>query len=212
MPEVATSVVVDSLLLRATFMSAEERHVGRSSGLRKRAIGPYVHEYLQVFDPPPGRRLGDISDALLGLQEFMRLAMHVGADKVIDGPYLFAFSDSAATTLSGLQVGYEVLSVEMHSPLVVVLHVPPAEAAAFGFAILGLAERLVTIRSRVSRARAKNLRDKAQYDEERRLIENGRLDLAAGLLRNRTLPDQLDIVGGDEDFDTTEAIESRPAG
>ena len=102
---------------------------------------------------------------------------------------------------------YRIVSLEMHSPLVVVLEIPKEAVLFFGFALLALAERVATSQTRVSRKRARDLRDKAVHDRERMLIEEGRLDLAFLQMRRHAKPDVIEIVGGDEDFEDAEPFE-----
>jgi hypothetical protein len=105
---------------------------------------------------------------------------------------------------------YRVLSLSMTSPLVVVLAL---SSPGLGYALLRLIERIETSKARVSAKKQQYLRDQklAERDQkvaerEQRLIEDGKLDMALQLLRGTPLPDSVDVVGKDEDFDSADLV------
>ena len=202
-------VQTDSLLLRATFEPSEPTE---SSAHRRLAMLVASDLGLPEFASPDFTDLRAVSKILLGLDDLIQLARQVPEAKFAPT----GVSEEGRRFLERQHQqrykgrGYRLLSIEMKSPIMVVLELPPEAAVAFGFAVLALAERIATSQTRVSRRRAQQLRDKSQYDRERELIESGRLDMAARLLAKHPRPSTIEIVGGDETFDDAEPIESAP--
>ncbi|HEX5925196.1 MAG TPA: hypothetical protein VFY45_15295 [Baekduia sp.] len=197
MPKAAASTDVDSLFVRATFGSV--RHPF--------AIRPGV-----LDDPSEWTEeesLTDICGALLALHEIIRHARAMGSPVPRSG-----ISEEGIAHLGPEAMGeyqgpsYRVARLHKGSPLTVVLQIPPAAAIAFGFALVALAEHVVTSPARLDKRLARLRRDAAAYERERQLIDSGQLDQALKLLRAYPLPDRIEIVGGGEDFEEAEPTSS----
>lgn len=217
MPETTVGTQLDSMLVRVTFsvsppdvMRGTKRVLVQTTRwLSRSAADTIIHR--EPEDPPAG--LGDVSDALLSLRELLDVAVQIAE------PDIDTLSTEELEVWSSLRRGrgkaeavYEVRSVEMRSPLAIVLEVQPEAAFLLGFGLLALLERMATARTRISTKRAKDLRDKARFDRERHLIEQGRVDMGIQLLAGQPTPDTIEIVSGGEDFDDALPIGLDPKG
>jgi hypothetical protein len=213
MPLAVTGIHVDSLLLRATFKELPIEPRALSEAPRSTSYQRALVRLLRRSNVPLSDfgDLPEVSRRLLGLHEVIMLAKQIPEPKLTMPPNIseegrrFLETQKAEARDNGPV--YRVISVEMTSPLSAVLEIPPEAAAAFGFALLLLLERIATAQTRVSKKRAKDLRDKALYDRERALIETGRLDMAVELLRRYPKPAVVELVSGDETFDDAEPVE-----
>jgi len=109
-----------------------------------------------------------------------------------------------------------VVSVEMRSPLEIVVHIPgDVIKGGLAFGLLALGQRIRTLGPRVSRKRKQDLLMAAVYEKARSDIVAGRADgLAVELLRgdNALRPERLDILDA-ETLDSDELEEVRlPSG
>jgi hypothetical protein len=99
---------------------------------------------------------------------------------------------------------YSVVSIKMRSPLQVAVAIPPEAYPALVPGLVLLAYKICRFGPRVSAARAKDLRDKAMYDQQKKLILEGKADAFAFVLAEHPMPDRMDFLGPGEDPDVVE--------
>jgi hypothetical protein len=206
MPTVTTGVRADSLVLQATYFGGsgvheedlgEEEEVARFPSRSWATTGPWA---AGEVGGPGEVSLRDAALALTGLSEYLVRADQLA--EVAPSPqamhhanwYLLRRANWAAT-----DPPYKLISIEMRSPLAVVIEVPAEVSIAMLFGMVYLAERLFRSKTVISRNKAKDLRDKAVYDRQRELIMQGKADAFAFDLRRYPVPDRLALYGGDED-------------
>jgi hypothetical protein len=118
------------------------------------------------------------------------------------------YGSSAARVRSILaRFRYRIASIEMRSPLVVVVEIPVAAYPALIPGLLLLAHRICRFGPRVSASRAKDMRDRALYDRQRKLILEGKADGFAIALKEFPMPDRMDFHSMGEDPDVVEMEE-----
>jgi len=136
MPDLATDIHTDSLLLRATFPQPR-----RLDAQERRALT--LMAWAGQYQPAGFEDLRTVSKAALGLREIVRMAKRIPEPRFAP-PAGISEEGRRFLEAQGVKrysrLGYRVISLEMHSPLAVVLEIPPEAVIAFGFALLALAE------------------------------------------------------------------------
>jgi hypothetical protein len=190
----ATGVRADSLVLHATYfdhnLPSDADVLGTTESAEVRS-----HE----------RRVGltQTSLALTGLAQYLDRAYRLTDGGVDIGvaeqtPAYERLKMRGAFSSLGVEAPYNVVSIEMRSPLAVVIEVPVEVSVAMLFGILYLAERVYRSKTVVSKNKAKDLRDKAVYDRQRELIMQGKADAFAFDLSGYPVPNRLVVHGSDE--------------
>lgn len=141
-------------------------------------------------DPRPPN-LSDVAAAITQTERYIRAAEILSRTDWPDGDPTRArfaeFARSAASLTARPTTAYRVASVQMDSPLKIVLHLSPADWVAIAGGLVLLAERISTLGPRVSRTRKRALLEAAVYDAARRDLLAGRADgLAFGCAERRS--------------------------
>jgi hypothetical protein len=132
---------------------------------------------------PEGEEADNFAPAKVGLLDVAEAVAQVA--KFLQGAFVLAewddlpFHGHPATRwqiAESRASSMEIVSISMESPLAVVLKLPATVIAKIADSAVDLAERICTFPPRVSAARHKAFMEKALYQRQRALIEEGRAD------------------------------------
>jgi hypothetical protein len=210
----AAGVMTRPLLVRTTYFDTEpppETDRGREDGVSldgpEEAVGGLAH---------PVVSLPAVSSAIAQTDTYLRLALLLG-DPSWSGEHTWRLPDPYRHARRwGLlrDRDVEIVSIEMRSPLLVVLGLSTTVVPRLGVGLVLLGERISAFSPRVSRTRKQELLNAAVYDKEMESVLHGRADAFAlqlmgdGYTEPRG-PSRIDFLDPDssEDDDLDELLE-----
>lgn len=148
--------------------------------------------YFAKYGAP--RSVREVAEACVQLREYLN-----DVDLLND-----AISPRPSEALAGQIRAHKlkVISIEMRSPLAVVLEVPAETVPVLGLSLILLAERVATFGPRVSRRRKEELVRAAKLDHELSTTLAAKADMLAKRnlepFANQSRPDRIDLLDAEE--------------